>query len=196
MLQGVTSVQVWQTATRGLSRSMSVSPVAFHMALAPAREGPFLIVSLGSVMSESILRGEGRQSYETPGLLSRLKKTRAPLRERGFQKFCGWSERAPYLRGSRIIRVTRGVGLIRKASIGRVDFEVNDYFGASAAPGITMRRSAAEGSTASSRRISAPRRTRRTRGADPGFAGTLKRPSRSAPNPWVSVTPFASTVYE
>jgi hypothetical protein len=54
---GVTSVQVWQTATRGLSMSASVRPVAFHMAAGAGREGPFLIVSLGTSCPSRFSRG-------------------------------------------------------------------------------------------------------------------------------------------
>ena len=46
MLHGVTSVQVLATAMSGLSRSASVSPVAFNIARAGARLIPFSSASL------------------------------------------------------------------------------------------------------------------------------------------------------
>jgi hypothetical protein len=45
-LQGVTSLQVFATATSGRARSASVRPVAFNIARAGARATPFFIASL------------------------------------------------------------------------------------------------------------------------------------------------------
>ena len=93
--QGVTSVHVWQTATSGLSMSASVSPVAFHMERAPARDIPRLMTSLGSCMTRVSGGRKKVRSYATPWLLFKDKKTRAPFGGAGSGFLFSGTERAP-----------------------------------------------------------------------------------------------------
>src|SRR5215212_2229435 len=50
-LHGVASLHVEETPTSGLSRSVSLSPIALNMALWGALDGPSTTVLLGSIIS-------------------------------------------------------------------------------------------------------------------------------------------------